>query len=339
MNCTIAFPDEIYPSKDDINKGITIEETEDVIICKVEGMHEKIAVKNDEDKKIENSSGNKNNLAKKENIGGTTEEKGKMGFSDSIVRIGGFFGFGKSNGGLFNSENRVLNAYRADLVTAYILPWKYKMYSMYYSGGAELDIMLPAVKFKQKRKFDFSGIKFGFRGRYGYEVVESIIANDVSFFGGNFTIEDFTARLMNYQYCSAGPVINFIFGPRDNLYNLLLNLYAMGGYIFEGTIGAAAALRDAPYLALRLSGAHYLQLADVTHSRYFNTTKFRGYNIRCGIGPHFSLNKYFPIMFGINIIYAYTNITMNRLLPIYYDGNRKSVHHEIGGEISLGVHL
>ncbi|TFH43441.1 MAG: hypothetical protein E4G96_01145 [Chrysiogenales bacterium] len=166
--------------------------------------------------------------------------------------------------------------------------------------------------------------------------------------------ELFRGRLMNYHYWSVGPVMNLIFSPRSNMFNFLINFYATAGQVFNGTLRAAAALRNARFLTYRMLGASgpygvaaFLppEIANVTNTRQFNTTRFNGYTIRGGFGPHFSLNRYFPITFGMNVTYAYTNLKLGRALPIYYvlpvfyDGKKRAAHHEVGGEISAGVHF
>ena len=183
------------------------------------------------------------------------------------------------------------------------------MYNTYGSGGGELDLLLPAVKFTQKRSFDLSGIKFGIRGRYGYEVTESTIYDGSTYYSFD-DYEMFHGELMSYHYWAAGPVMNLVFSPRSNVFNLLLNFYAVGGQVFNGTVRGAAALRSARYLAWEMLGAAgpygtppFLpaSIANITNTSRFNTVHFNGYTVRIGFGPHFSLNKYAPITFGVNV--------------------------------------
>lgn len=276
------------------------------------------------------------------------------GFHGSWVRIAGFFGFGSADFGVFDREQRVLNAYRADLLRAYLVPRDYQMYNVFGSGGGEIDVMPPAIKFAQRRGFDFTGIKFGIRGRYGFHFTDSVIVDDRSYYSRVDGYELFRGRLMSYHYWTAGPVMNLIFSPRSNIMNLLVNFYATAGQVFSGRLRAAAALRHARFLTYRMLGAAgpygedpYLPsvLANVTNTRRFNTTRFNGYTIRCGFGPHFSLNRYFPITLGVNITYAYTSLNLGRVLPVhypylaYFNGKRHAAHHEVGGEVSAGVHF
>lgn len=276
------------------------------------------------------------------------------GFHDSWVRIAGFFGFGAADYGVFDREERVLKAYRADLLRTYLIPRDYRMYNVFGAGGGEIDVMPPAIKFAQRRGFDFTGIKFGLRGRYGFQFTDSVIVDDSSYYNRVDGYELFRGRLMSYHYWTVGPVMNLIFSPRSNIMNLLVNFYATAGQVFNGKLRAAAALRHARFLTYRMLGAvgpygedPYLpsRLANVTNTRRFNTTRFNGYTIRCGFGPHFSLNRYFPITFGINITYAYTSLNLGRVLPVhypdlsYFNGKRHAAHHEVGGEVSAGVHF
>lgn len=276
------------------------------------------------------------------------EKKQSGGFIDSWVRIAGFFGFGTQAGGIFEREQRVLDAYRPDLWKAYVFPRDYNMYNFFGTGGGELDFLLPAVKITQKRAFDLSGIKFGIRGRYGYEEVDSTIVDESGLYSSYQGYEMFQGKLMTYHYWAAGPVMNLVFSPRSNVFNFLLNFYAVAGQIFNGKVKGAAALRSAPFLAWEMLGAAgpygsapFLpsSIANITNTSRFNTARFNGYTVRVGFGPHFTLNKYAPVTFGINMTYAYSNIKLGRALPIYYDGNKRAAHHEFGGEVSVGFHI
>ena len=156
--------------------------TKEEIMYTPEGSNEQKTVARDEIDRIEYSDGTSVDIPgdreEKEEAVVFEEKKQSGGFIDSWVRVAGFFAFGSSAGGLFEREQRVLDAYRADLLKAYVFPRDYRMYNTFGSGGGELDFLLPAVKFTQKKSFDLSGIKFGIRGRYGYEVTESTIYDD-----------------------------------------------------------------------------------------------------------------------------------------------------------------
>ncbi|HOD13126.1 MAG TPA: hypothetical protein PK307_01945 [Spirochaetota bacterium] len=332
-------------------RGTVIRVTKDEIVYTPEGSVEQISVARAEIERIDYSDGTSVDIPgdreHKEDAEVFEEKKQSGGFIDSWIRVAGFMAFGSSAGGIFEREQRVLEAYRADLLKAYVFPRDYRMYNTYGSGGGELDLLLPAVKFTQKRSFDLSGIKFGIRGRYGYEVTESTIYDGSTYYSFD-DYEMFHGELMSYHYWAAGPVMNLVFSPRSNVFNLLLNFYAVGGQVFNGTVRGAAALRSARYLAWEMLGAAgpygtppFLpaSIANITNTSRFNTVHFNGYTVRIGFGPHFSLNKYAPITFGVNVIYAYTNIKLGRALPIYFDGNRRATHHEAGGEISVGFHI
>ena len=125
--------------------------------------------------------------------------------------------------------------------------------------------------------------------------------------------------------------------------NLLLNFYAVAGQILGGKIYPAAALRSAHFLAAELAGAFGTQFLSPEFAKYaspyVNKTGFTGYTIRCGFGPHFSVNRLCPVTIGLNVTYAYSNIRLGRDPLIYFDGNRKAAHHEVGAEISAGFHI
>jgi hypothetical protein len=138
--------------------------------------------------------------------------------------------------------------------------------------------------------------------------------------------------------------MNLIFSPRNNLFNFLVNFYVLAGQVFQGNMRAAAALRSAHWLAPELAGVYGspgpLISSDIVFAtRYLNKTRFNGYTIRCGLGPHFSLNKYFPITFGINVTYAYANLTLQKAPIVYFDWSRKTSQHQVGAEVTAGVHF
>lgn len=343
--------DTLYRTDGTTVRGTVVRVTKDEIVYIPEGSDEQKSAARSEIERIEYSDGTIVDIPgekkQMEEAAVFEEKKQSGGFIDSWFRVAGFFTFGNSAGGIYEREQRVLDAYRADLLKAYVIPRDYRMYNIFSSGGGELDFLLPAVKCTQKRAFDFAGIKFGIRGRYGYEVSESSIYDDSSLYSWD-DYELFRGRLLSYHYWAAGPVMNLIFSPRSNAFNLLLNFYAVGGQVFNGTVKGAAALRSAGYLAWEMLGAAgpygtspFLPagIANVTNTSRFNTAHFSGYTVRAGFGPHFSLNKYAPITFGVNVIYAYTNIKLGRALPVYYDGNKRAIHHEMGGEISVGFHI
>jgi hypothetical protein len=284
---------------------------------------------------------------------GPQEDAGKKpvkGFHDSIFRISVFGGGAVIEGGVADKERRVFNAYRPDLVLVYGYPIRYSQYTGLLSRGAEIDLMRPAIRFIQKRGFDFTGIKFGVRGRYGHETVASFISdknNDTY----NDSEKNNRGTLLKYHYWSAGPVMSLIFSPRSNAFNVLLSVYGMGGQVFGGRLRPMTSLRDSALLAARLSGAWngfytgfwnspaLMSWATLYTVRGLNNTRVRGYTIRAGFGPEISLNRHVPIIVGLRATYAYTRLDLGKAPLIYADGNKKASHHELGGEISVGFHF
>ncbi len=362
---TAAFGDEIYLKDGSIIKGRNIKITDTQVEYNSEGSSEQKTLPRKEISRVEYSDGRVvyiverklNKLEKKE----AQEDKESQapleakfepktptgGFHDSYVRIAGFFGFGNPTGGVFERERRVFNAFKPDLYNAYLIPRDYNMTHNLAGGGGDVDIMPPAIKFVQRRAFDFTGIKFGIRGRYGYESVDSIVTEESYYYDSVENYELFRGRYMGYHYWAAGPVINLIFSPRSNLMNLILNFYVVAGQIFKGDLLPAAALRSSRVLAAELAGAFVGPFSRsfippeyaIFSWKQANKTRFNGYTIRGGFGPHFSLNKYCPITIGLNVTYAYSNLRLGRSPFIYLDGNRKATHHEVGAEISAGFHL
>lgn len=348
---TIFKIDTLYKVDGTIIKGSIITVTKENITFMPEGAKEhkeqKIISRN-EIVRIKYGEGKMVYMPKIQDASEEVSIQGKTqtgGFHDSIVRISGFFGFGNPTHGVFDKERRVLRMFKADLLQAYLLPHDYQIENSIIAGGGEIDVMPPAIKFSQKRSFDITGIKFGIRGRYGFEFVDSTIVDENKYLITVESFEKFRGRLLSYHYWAGGPVVNFIFSPRNNMLNFLINIYFIAGQIFEGNLRAAAALRSASFLTVelaRLAGfSPYLpsELANITNTRYFNTTSFTGSTFRFGIGPHVTWNKILPITVGINITYAYSRLKLGRALPIYYDGNKRASHHEVGGEITAGAYF
>ena len=346
LNFTV---DTLYRVDGTVVKGNIIRVTKDDITYTPRGTTEQKIVPRVEIDRVEYSDGKVVYIAKKkdtdEGFDAKIEEKKQTGgFLDSWVRIAGFMGFGSPSGGIFEREQHLLRAYRPDLIRAYVIPRDYKQYSMYVNGGGEIDVMPPAIKFVQKRGFDLSGIKFGIKGRYGAESVDSMIVNEKSYYSSVEGYELFRGKLMEYQYWTAGPVMNLVFSPRNNLFNFLIHFYVLAGQVFQGNLKGASALRSARWLMPELVGAFgsapFVNDRRVLYAtRYLNRTRFGGYTIRGGFGPHFSLNKYFPITFGFNITYAYSKLTLDRAPIAYFDGHKKATQHEVGAEVTAGVHF
>jgi hypothetical protein len=341
-----AFADEIHLKDGGVVKGRIVNITESLVEYSPEGSAEHKTVARKEIDRIDYSDGRVVYIAEKREPQEEVKFEPKLqtgGFHDSYVRIAGFFGFGNPSKGVFDKERRVFNAFRTDLFNAYIVPRDYHLTNNLVTGGGEVDLMPPAIKFAQRRTFDFTGIKFGIRGRYGYESMDSIITEENSYYNSVESYELFRGKYMGYHYWAAGPVMNLIFSPRSNMMNLLINFYVVAGQIFGGQILPAAALRSAHFLGAELAGAFgrtYIGPEFSLYSvRYANKARFNGYTIRAGFGPHFSLNKFCPITIGLNVTYAYSSLRLGRSPFIYFDGNKKAAHHEVGAEISAGFHI
>lgn len=266
------------------------------------------------------------------------------GFADSWVRIAGFFSFGDPSGGLFSKDRRVFNAYKPDLLRACVLPRKYRQAGISMGGGGELDIMPPPVRYATRRSFDFTGVKFGIRCRYGYEFTDTIVTSEGAYFNRVQGYELLRARSMEYHYWAAGPVMNLMFGPRNDSFNLIINLYALAGQLPDGTFRGAAALRSSRWLAAELAGLYgppgpLMKNIHLLAACYSNRTRFSGYTLRFGLGPHVSMNGRFPFILGINVAYSLSRIRTRTPLLIYCDMDRRASHGEIGAEISGGVHI
>lgn len=269
------------------------------------------------------------------------------GYLDSIFRISVFGGGGGLQGGMLDKERRVFRAYEPDLILADIFPDEHYQFTTFGTGGVEIEFMAPAIKFAQKRGFDLTGIKFGLRGRYGYERITSRITS--SEYGWGRGYRELLGTLMDYHYWTAGPGMGLVFTPRSNAFSFILNFYGTAGQVFGGNLNPLTALRDSKLLWGRLAGvwpdpwnlvpAPLMGWANLFTMPGLNRTGIRGYTIRAGFGPEFALNRHFPIIIGTHLTYAYTALTMGRAPVMYADGNRKAAHHEVGAEISVGLHF
>jgi hypothetical protein len=322
--------------------------TKDSVIYRQDGTGEEKTISREGVARLDFSDGRSVEISKRSgtDVPEETAKKPIAGYHSSIFRMSLFGGGGLLDGGTIQRERHVFRAYKTDLMVSKLSLNNYAQYAGFGTGGVEMDFMAPAVKFAQKRGFDFTGIKFGIRGRYGYEEAVSVITPDYSneYQGGNDDIH--MGRLMQYHYWTAGPVMNFIFSPRNNIVNFMLSLYGMGGQVFGGNLNPMTSLRDSKNLTAELAGLWStagVQPLMGWANRYslssLNKTSFRGYTLRFGFGPEVSLNKYFPVVIGLHMTYAYTSLTYNRAPLIYMDGHRKAAHHEAGGEVSVGIHI
>ncbi len=285
--------------------------------------------------------------------GGAADDQGSTGsdvavqpggFIDSIVRLSLYGGGGIWQGGVVGKEQRRVNAFKPYLSLANLKPNDATMAPWFLNIGPEIDLMVPAIKFAGKRRFDLKGIKFGVKARYGYELSEMILINN------DFSDKDsqnnmLRGRLATYHYWSAGPTINFILSPRSNIFNVILNGYIMGGQVFNGSLTGGSVLRGSSRLWLLVGGFYGIPSATLPpaflalQAGQFNSTRIRGYTIRGGFGPEICLNKWVPLILGLHLTYSYTSLTLSRSLPVYFDADKKAAHHELGGEISLGFHF
>jgi hypothetical protein len=324
--------------------------TKESITYKPEGTEEEKTIGRDQVARMEFSDGKTVELSKQTAPDQKNEAATKPsgGYLDSIIRISLFGGGGVMSGGAISKERRVFRAYKPDFILANGFPDNYLQYTGSATGGFEMDLMPPAIKFFQRRGFDFTGIKFGIRGRYGYENgTSAIIGRDDNNWNYNGFDKNETGRLMTYHYWSAGPVMNFVFTPRNNVFNFMISIYGMAGQVFSGNLTPLSSLRGSKLLMTRLAGAWngywntpaFMGWANPYTIKQLNNTGFNGYTVRVGIGPEFSLNKYFPIIVGFHLTYAYTGLTFDKAPLVYADGHKKSAHSEVGGEVSVGLHF
>ncbi|HNW30517.1 MAG TPA: hypothetical protein PKN50_18725, partial [Spirochaetota bacterium] len=284
--------------------------------------------------------------------GGAAENQGSAGaevtvqpggFIDSWVRISLYGGIGVWQGGVAAKEKRRVEAFKPYLAVAYLKPMDYTMAPLFLNIGPEIDIMAPAIRLPGKRRFDLKGIKFGVKARYGYEVSQTILVGTAD--QGDAQNNLLQGRLATYQYWSAGPAMNIILSPRSNIFNVILNCFIMGGQVFGGRLTGGSVLRGSSRLWLLTAG--YFGIPSATLPPPFlalqageiNSIRIKGYTIRGGFGPEICLNKWVPLIFGIHLTYAYTNFTLSRPLPAYFDADRKAAHHELGAEVSVGFHF
>jgi hypothetical protein len=127
---------------------------------------------------------------------------------------------------------------------------------------------------------------------------------------------------MEYKTLQAGPTVDFIFSPKSSRFNVLMHGYLLLGYITDGRLTGAAALRD----------------ADITFSASRYTADFNGCSFSLGFGPHFVLNGWIPVTFGVNLKYTHSLLLMDDPVPVYGDDNVISFN-SLGAEIVCGIHF
>lgn len=343
----IFLLDTLYLDGGETVKCTVVRVTRESVIYRQDGIGEEKTVGRERVARIAFNDGRTVEMEKKSATGDkeAAAVKPSGGYHKSIFRFSLFAGGGLLEGGVVQKERRVLRAYKPDLFLSNVIPSSYLYQAGFVTGGADLDFMAPAFTFVQKRGFDFTGLKLGVKGRYGYEFGQSVIMSDMGM--GDVRDSFYYGRLMDYHYWSAGPTLTFIFSPRNNIFNVMLNIYGTAGQVFNGKMSAMSPLRDSRWLTLRLAGqwngvtniTPFMSWANLYTLSGINKTRVSGYTIRVGMGPEVSLNRYFPIVVGLHVTYAYTRLKLERALAIYFDGKKQEGHHEMGGELSVGLHF
>lgn len=261
------------------------------------------------------------------------------GFMDSFMRISVAVAFGEMYGELLKKENRAFKLKQPLMVATYGF-LEYELTSYVFNWSADLDLMLPAIKFARKKSVDLTGIKFGVKARYGNSDITSSIRH------GNFAkkiqhsadVKTMTkGRLLTYKYWGTGPVIDFIISPPGDNFSFLLNLYAAFGTIIDGRLASAVATRKTGLFYLDLLGIGDNHIYPFNYVNY--STKVGGYTMRFGIGPHMSFNKWAPVTIGANAIYSSSVLKLRRGITSYYDWKKTMPVGEFGLELSLGLYI
>ena len=183
----------------------------------------------------------------------------------------------------------------------------------------EADYLFSSIKYCQRIVFDFTGLKFGVRGRYSFSRINQYI---YLYPEGGEPLFKASGRFSEYKNIEAGPTIDIIFSPRSNDFNVLIHSYLLVGYIFDGSLSAVAAQRD----------------AGVAYQRSQYSAGFSGSSISLGLGPHFLLNRWVPVTIGFNLKYTHTKLFLDRSLPVY--GNKRNTSfNSLGIELSFGAHF
>ncbi|MCP4137275.1 MAG: hypothetical protein GY754_40280 [bacterium] len=206
----------------------------------------------------------------------------KGGFLESRIRIAGFAAALVNSSEIQNKEKELYNANKSNLNLA---PGEeYSTSNDPFNLGGEVDIILFTGRFIQKRGFDLTGIQFGVKGGYlFYNSFQNIYEYDSN--DSEYSSKISSGSLMEYHSWFAGPVFNLVFSPRSDTFNMMIQFYGVYGRVIDGSISAGAALRDANIVFDR--------------SQYFSDIE-KGYYIKAGVGPHFVLNKGFPLTIGLN---------------------------------------
>ncbi len=236
------------------------------------------------------------------------------GFNDSIIWIAFMIGFNDTRGDIDKNEKYAMRSNKQEAIAAYD---DFETDGGYY--GLDMDLMLPSIKLIQRRGFDLTGFKFGLKTMYlKYDIYENITFHDDEKKSDNL----YGGRLLEYRSANAGPEINFVISPRHDMFDMVFQLYATGGYIHKGKLSAMPALREAGCT---------IEKSDYQRS-------FSGYNMNFGFGMHFIFNKVVPFTVGLNFQSQYSKINFDRELPVY--NNSKSMDFRDGGfNLTTGIHF
>ncbi len=322
--CSTAFlfADEIYLTDGGLIKCKVEKITVDEIFYYPEDSDKKDLVKREKaakivysDGKIIRISGDKisPNPGKQKHARETKNQdaSSSSGYQDSILVIGVIAGIGtEKSEELDQKENRALySAFSTDFD------------SIEYSKdlmGIELDFMLPSFKFYQHREFNFTGIKFGIKSRFSYNIIDQ----QIEFQLGADTISR-KDEFLEYKCLGIGPTVDFIFSPRQNYFNIIIHTYSSFGYLFDGNLSAVPALRE--------SGV------DIRSSDY--STKLKGYSATIGSGLHFVINQTIPYIIGINLEYSYSKLELDKTVTVYQDGDKNISIKGWALGLYFGIHI
>ncbi|MCP4137276.1 MAG: hypothetical protein GY754_40285 [bacterium] len=243
----------------------------------------------------------------------------KGGFLESRVRIAGFASVLLSYGDIEDKEKELYNANISGLNQTAGRNYK-TTYNPFHFGG-EVDVMLYTSRFIQKKGFDLTGLQFGVKGGYlFYHSYQGIYEYNNS----SYASQQSSGTMMQYHSWFAGPMMNFVLSPRNDIFNMIIHCYGVYGRVIDGSITAAAALRDAN---IGFLPSQYTSDIDT------------GFYFKAGAGPHFVLNKGFPVTVGFNVIYSYSKMNFKNPISLY-DANKKDYSaHEWGFELAFGVHI
>ncbi|MCU0847309.1 MAG: YgdI/YgdR family lipoprotein [Spirochaetes bacterium] len=336
----LAFPDEILLNSGKIITGKIDKVTDNsVIYVNADGKREVIRRDMVKDIFFDGPAKIKINEKKKQDTDPAYNAP-LAGFHDSFLWIGISAGYSTITGELAKKEKKAYDIKNPSLVATYGY-FDFRMLNYSVNWSVNLDLMAPSIKFPQKRWLDFTGIKFGVRGRYGYEVVFTDIIHGMFLEKIERAMDPtkvFTSgRLMTFKYWSAGPVINWIFNTNNRNLSFYINTYALFGTLIDGRLSTAPALRK--------TGIFYLDLMKIGDNHiyplnYINySSRVTGYTMRFGLGPHVSLDRWAPLTFGFNAIYCLTSVNLKRGVTTYYDWSKSISFSELGVEFSLGFHI